>query len=58
MGKITAGMADDLVERCANLNITEEEDKIVTLIGEEDDNYEKDLSLAIVGKVLTDVPSL
>ena len=58
MGKITIGMADDLVERCANLNITEEEDKIVTLIGEEDDNYEKDLSLAIVGKVLTDVPTL
>lgn len=48
-------MVDDLIQRCANLTIMEEEE-IISLSGDADERCNRDISLSIVGKVLTDRP--
>lgn len=49
-------MADDIIARCSKLKITEDEETIVTIDDGIDDTRASNISLSIVGRVLTKRP--
>lgn len=49
-------MAEDLIGKCANLKLTDDEDQIVTLKGGEENFQQNDIELSIVGKVYSERP--